>query len=162
MSSRADSYVTWFIFRAGLESMSEKFGEYDLDPGKYVFPAPVVPVLSPWRTSVLPSLPSGKGARTGWLLRARDGLSGVGRARRVLGTPGPMSWERRALLAEAPPFPSPSARFPRSRPRLAGCAFPGQGPPAFASGPGGGGWSALAAGTETPGAAAELPCLVKQ
>ena len=39
----------------------------------------------------------------GRLLRARDGLSGVGRAGCVLGMPGPMSWERRALLAEAPP-----------------------------------------------------------
>lgn len=68
--------------------MSEKFGEYDLDPGKYVFPALRVPVLSPRRTSVLPSLPSGKGARIGRLLRARDGLSGVGRAGCVLGTPG--------------------------------------------------------------------------
>ena len=52
----------------------------------------------------------------GRLLRARDGLSGVGRAGCVLGMPGPMSWERRALLAEPHPA-EPICAFPSLPPR---------------------------------------------
>lgn len=60
------------------------------------------------------------------------------------------------------PHPTESiCAFSLLPPWLADCALPGQGPPAFASGPRGGGWSASAAVTETPRASAGFPCLMR-